>query len=84
MNKDVVELTLFNLNEDKTDPNDCKIFFKGHCLLCSNVSWFLRTSDHRCFHWLENWVSCEASDALNKHLNKWSDDHTHKKNIHYD
>ena len=78
MNKDKVLFNVLNLNKNKTinpvlinhnDTKGCKIlYWDNHYLLCKDVSFLLRSSNHKSYLCLKCCVSFRTEDALNKHL----------------
>ena len=90
MNKGKVLFNVFNLNKNKTfnpvlinhnDPNGCNIlYWDNHYLLCKDVSFLLRSSNHKSYPCLKCCVSFRTEDALNKHLEICND--TGRKTFH--
>ena len=75
MNKDKVLFNVFNLNKNKTnnpvliyhnDPKGCNIlYWDNHHLLCKDVSFLLRSSNHKSYSCPKCCVSFRTEDALN-------------------
>ena len=73
---------MFNLNKNKTinpviinhnNPKGCNIlYWDNHYLLCEDVSFLLRSSNHKSYPCLKC-VSFRSEDALNKHLEMCND-----------